>query len=74
MFGNSNPVFVDMLDDPSIDEDLPESKINENTQKLYYQFTLMEEGVTCLKIQELADKYNLIAIFEDAAQQDWCDV
>ncbi len=67
MFGNSNPVFVDIKEDSKlIDEDLIESKINENT-KAILPVHLYGRVCNMPKIQELADKYNLIVI-EDAAQ------
>ena len=67
LFGNSNPVFVDIKEDSKlIDEDLIESKINENT-KAILPVHLYGRVCNMPKIQELADKYNLIVI-EDAAQ------
>ena len=67
LFGNSNPVFVDIKEDSKlIDEDLIESKINENT-KAILPVHLYGRVCNMPKIQELADKYNLIVI-DDAAQ------
>ena len=67
LFGNSNPVFVDIKEDSKlIDEDLIESKINDNT-KAILPVHLYGRVCNMPKIQELADKYNLIVI-EDAAQ------
>ena len=67
LFGNSNPVFVDIKEDSKlIDEDLIESKINENT-KAILPVHLYGRVCNMPKIQQLADKYNLIVI-EDAAQ------
>tara|TARA_B100000035_G_scaffold306957_1_gene309634 strand:- start:270 stop:1124 length:855 start_codon:yes stop_codon:yes gene_type:complete len=67
LFGNGNPVFVDIKEDSKlINEDLIESKINENT-KAILPVHLYGRVCNMPKIQELADKYNLIVI-EDAAQ------
>ena len=67
LFGNSNPVFVDIKEDSKlIDEDLIESKINENT-KAILPVHLYGSVVDIFQLKEIIKKKK-IHIIDDCSQ------